>query len=152
MLATEPARRHLGPGRASVLIAHLLPLSLLLDAAPAEPRSTRRERRPGLRGWGLVPRRSPLGAPAAQQGPGPGGGGGAHRVHNDVHITNVIFEPARVVQSLISPQPGDEGVIAGRGGGGDPGRPALPGRGPPAPPTGQGHGRAGTLPARWTGG
>src|SRR5258707_12538640 len=120
MLATEPARRHLGPGRACVLIAHLLPLSLLLESSPAEPRSTRRERRPGLRGWGLVPRRSPLGAPAAQQGPGPGGGGAAHRVHNDGHITNLIFEPARVDQSLISPQPGDEVVIAVRGGADDP--------------------------------
>ena len=61
------------------------------------------------------------GAPAAQQGPGPGGGVAAYRVHGDVHVTNVILEPARVVQDLVGPEPGDEGVIAGRGGGGDPG-------------------------------
>ena len=60
-------------------------------------------------------------AAAAQQRPGACGGTAADRVDDDVNVVDVVLEPAGVVEDVVGPQPGDEGLVPGRCRGGHPG-------------------------------
>src|SRR5215510_9680362 len=60
-------------------------------------------------------------SPAAQHRPGPGQDLSAHRVDHHIDITDLVFEPAGIVDDLASAEPGDEVAIPRGRRGGHPG-------------------------------